>query len=82
MQLPFSMTETFLSENLKFSAFFLKLHAYFRTEVQNHCMDGGASICDRSAVTILGTIRISFCTKSKHHPQQTQEAHEDGILDG
>ena len=40
-----SVTENFLSGNLKFSVVFSKCNAYCRTEVQNRCMDGDASIC-------------------------------------
>ena len=59
----------FLSENLKFFVVFWKWQAYFGTEMQNHCMDGGALICDCSAVTISSILRTSSCTRPKHHPQ-------------
>ena len=80
--LPSSVTGNFLSEDLKFSVVVLKCHAYFRTEVRNRCMDGGASICDCSAATISGTLLTSLSIRPKHHPQHLQRAYEDWIHDG
>ena len=68
----------FLSGNLKFSVVSLKWHAYFRTEVQNLCMDGGAAICNCCVAAILGTLcTISLCTRPKHYCQHSKEVHED-----
>ena len=80
--LPSSVTENFFQVQICSSVVFLMCHAYFRTEVQNRCMDGGASNCDYSAAMILGTLWTSLCTRPKHHPQHPQKVHGDWICDG
>ena len=34
-------------------------------------------ICDCNAATISGTVQLSLCVRSKHHPQHSHEVHEE-----